>query len=153
MSKELIMFITGIVGTVGFSILFGVRPKHLFFATVGGVIACGCSILSASLGAFAASAIAAFAATLYAELVSRARKAPVVTFLTPSLIVLVPGGSLYYTVANIISKNYSAANEYGLTTLDTCLGIAAGILAASLCVTAVLTVVKRSKDKKASKTN
>ena len=150
MREELIMFITGIVGTVGFSILFGVRPKHLLFATVGGVIACGCSILSSPLGAFVSSTIAAFCATLYAEIMSRVRKAPVVTFLTPSLIVLVPGGALYYTVANVISKNYSDAGKYGLTTLDTCLGIAAGILVASLCFTIFLNIKKKLKNKKAA---
>ena len=147
MREELIMFITGIVGTVGFSILFGVRPKHLLFAIIGGMVACACSVLSMPLGAFVSSTIAAFCATLYAEIMSRVRKAPVVTFLTPSLIVLVPGGALYYTVAHIISKDYPSALEYGLTTLDTCLGIAAGILVASLCVTAILTVIARRKKK------
>jgi len=150
MREELIMFITGIVGTIGFSILFGVRPKHLLFATIGGMIACGCSLLSAPLGAFVSSTIAAFCATLYSEIMSRARKAPVVTFLTPSLIVLVPGGALYYTVANIISKNYTDASEYGLKTLDTCLGIAAGILVASLCFTIFLNIKKKLKNKKAA---
>lgn len=147
MREELIMFITGIVGTVGFSILFGVRPKHLLFAVIGGMIACACSVLSLSLGAFVSSAIAAFCATLYAEIMSRVRKAPVVSFLTPSLIVLVPGGSLYYTVAHIISKDYTSALEYGLTTIETCLGITAGILVASLCVTAVLTAIRKRKKK------
>lgn len=151
MSKELIMFITGIIGTVGFSILFGVKPRHLPFAIIGGVIACASSILALPLGAFLSSSIAAFAATLYAEVVSRIRKAPVVTFLTPSLIVLVPGGALYYTVANIISKNYTAAGEYGLTTLDTCLGIAAGILVASLCVSIFFNIKNKRKNKTAAK--
>lgn len=151
MNKELIMFITGIVGTVGFSILFGVRAKHLFFAIIGGVIACASSILALSLGAFASSAIAAFAATLYSEVISRVRKAPVVSFLTPSLIVLVPGGALYYTVANIISKNYTVAVEYGLTTLDTCLGIAAGILVASLCVNMFFSIKNKHKNKTTAK--
>lgn len=145
---QLVIFISGIIGTVGFSIIFGVKAKHLVFAVLGGTIACGLYVLTGSLGAFVSSTIASFIATLYSEIIARIRKAPTVTFLTPSVIPLVPGGSLYYTVANILSKDYEAAQTYGLTTLDTCLGIAAGVLVASLFVSIFFNVRKTLKSKK-----
>lgn len=151
MKEQIVMLIAGIFGTVGFSILFGVRAKHLPFAALGGIIACAVYILTASLGVFISSTISAFVATLYGEIMARMRRAPVVTFLTPSIIVLVPGGALYYTVSNILSKNYVAASEYGLDTLDACLGIAAGIIVASLISNVIVGLIKKSKLKKENK--
>lgn len=148
--SDIVVFIAGIVGTIGFSVLFGVKPRHLVFAVIGGAIACGLYLLTDQLGAFVSSTIAAFVVTLYCELIARVRKAPTVTFLTPSLIPLVPGGALYYTVSNILSKDYDAAQTYGLTTLDTCLGIAAGILVASLFVSLFLNIKKAIKNKKSA---
>jgi len=148
---DLIILLTGLAGTVGFSVLFGVKVKHLFFAALGGLIAGFVAIIAKDAGTFVSNAAAAFAATLYCEVASRLRKAPVVTFLTPSIVVLVPGGALYYTVSNIILKDYSKALDYGLSTVDACLGISAGILVASLVFTVILNVRKKAKDNKAAR--
>ena len=140
---DIIILITGLAGTIGFSILFGVKAKHLFFAALGGLIAGFVAVILKETGTFVSTTAAAFAATLYCEIAARMRKAPVVTFLTPSIIVLVPGGALYYTVSNLILKEYAQALEYGLSTVDACLGIAAGILVASLVVTVYFNLRKR----------
>ena len=134
-TDDIIILITGLVGTIGFSVLFGVKAKHLFFAALGGLIAGFVAVVLKETGTFISSTVAAFAATLYCEITARIKKAPVVTFLTPSIVVLVPGGALYYTVSNLILKDYSKTLSYGLSTIDACLGIAAGILVASLVVT------------------
>ena len=95
--------------------------------------------------------VGAFAATIYSELIARVQRAPIVTFVTPSIIVLVPGGSLYYTMANILNKDYDTAYLYGLKTLDSCLGIAAGILVASLIMNIILNMIKNAKRKREDK--
>ncbi len=142
--KELaIMIASGAVGTLAFAVIFSVKPKHLIFATLGGIIACILYFFTKNIGLFAANAISSFAVTMYSELISRLRKAPVVTFLTPAVITLVPGGSLYRCVASMIAKNYKEAGGYALDTLNVCLGIAAGIMVASLCVSCFFLIKKK----------
>ena len=134
MKEFLVPLLSALFGTLGFAILFGVRPRHLVYTALCGGVTWVIYLLCAPVGSFFANTIAAFCMTMYCEGAARLRKAPVVTFLTPAIVVLVPGGSLYYTIANILSNNYAAAGDYGLKTLDACLGISAGILLASLCV-------------------
>lgn len=138
MEEIIIQLISGVIGTVAFAVLFGVNPKNLSLAGIGAAVTCGVYILTASLGVFLANMIASVAMTLYSEITARVRKAPVITFLTPAAIVLVPGSSLYYTVANLISENNALAYEYGIKTAHTCLGIAAGILGTSLIVNIIV---------------
>ena len=151
MPRDLIIVLSGIVGTIGFSILFGVKKRNLLFAILGGFVAGVVYVLTQTAGTFAASAAASFAATMYCEIIARVRKAPVVTFLTPSIVVLVPGSALYYTVANLIAKKYDDMWTYGFLTIDACLGISAGILVASLVFTVFLNVRKKIAAHKAAR--
>ena len=148
MHSDFVMVLAAIAGTVGFSIIFSVKPQRLFFATLGGVIACIGYLATDVYGVFISNMVGAFAATIYSELIARVQRAPIVTFVTPSIIVLVPGGSLYYTMANILNKDYDTAYLYGLKTLDSCLGIAAGILVASLIMNIILNMIKNAKRKR-----
>ena len=82
--------------------------------------------------AFLANCAAAFAVTLYAEIFARRLRAPAVVFLTPSLLVLVPGKGLYETVQYLILGNYEASFAALRATLLACIGIAVGILCATV---------------------
>ena len=53
------------------------------------------------------------------------------------MIPLVPGGSLYYTMSNLIARNAEQAAVYGANTLRVALGIAAGMILASVTVDAL----------------
>lgn len=148
MKEIIVMIITGVVSTAAFALLFSVNPKRLAWSCIGGLIGCIIYAFTKDISAFVSSALAAFAITVYSEIVARSVKAPVVTFLTPGIIPLVPGGALYYTISNIIFKNPEKAAEYGLVALDTCLGIAAGILVASLIVNIITIIVRKNRKKK-----
>ena len=69
-----------------------------------------------------------------AEMFARLSKAPSTIFLLPGCIALVPGGTLYYTMNSLLSKNYSEAFHYFLTTLTVGIAIGGGIIAASLVI-------------------
>ena len=45
----------------------------------------------------------------------------------PAILPLVPGGSLYYTMENVVHGRLEAARSYGQQTLIVALAIAAGI--------------------------
>lgn len=83
------------------------------------------------LGDFLTHLLAVLFATLFCEIAARLGRAPAINFLTPTIIPLVPGGLLYYTVHFYIVGEHTAAIAYGNRTLAVCFGIAAGILLGS----------------------
>ena len=59
-------------------------------------------------------------------------KAPATVFLIPSIIPLVPGGRLYYTMRAIVDGDADSAKIYAMETIVIALGIAVGIVVISL---------------------
>ncbi len=88
-------------------------------------------------------------ATLFAasvsEVLARVVKAPSTIFLVPAIIVLVPGGSLYYTVSYLVNSEYALASDYGMRALLSLLGIGVGI-----SVVSVLCQISRPQKGKAA---
>lgn len=126
----IIQLLTAFLGSVGFSLLFGMRGKHLVPASFGGVLVWGIYlVLSAVIhdDGFMASLVAAAAAVIYAEVLAHLRRCPATLFVIPAILPLVPGSGLYYTMANAVSGNLDAAKLYGSKTLESALAIAAGI--------------------------
>jgi len=148
---EITMLIAAALGTLGFSLIYQVNVKHLPAATLGGVISCGVYIIFNALGTgpFVSNFVAMLVAAIVSEIFARLFRAPTAIFLLPCVIPLVPGGGLYYTMSNLISENYSRAADYGKSTLLTALGIAAGMIAASVIWSFV--VHYSSKNKKDAK--
>ena len=118
------------LGSLGFSMVFGMRKKHLLIASVGGVLTYVIYLAMSSLfqnDIFMPCLIASAAAVLYAELLARLRKCPATIFVIPAILPLIPGSSLYYTMANAVRGNIAETKAYGSKTLVTALAIAAGI--------------------------
>lgn len=129
-----VQLITSLFGSAAFAVLFRIRLKHLPVAMIGGGIAyfiyyvinyCFSSVFAA---AFIASAVSA----IYAEACARFQEAPTIIFVLPCAIPIVPGGSLYRTMFNLISQNTELAAQYLLETLKITIGIAGGLAAVSL---------------------
>lgn len=126
----LIQLITAFTGSLGFSLLFGMRKKHLFAASCGGVFVWGLySVLSLLIhdGGFMACLIASAAGVLYAELLAHQKKCPATIFVIPAIVPLVPGSNLYYAMAYAVGGNIADAKYYASVTLEISLAIAAGI--------------------------
>lgn len=131
MSLELIQILTGMAGTLGFSVLFNVRGAKLFWATLGGGLSWGVYLIlapwfpSEMLRYFLAAALVA----VYAEILARVLKTPTATFLIPSMIPCIPGGSLYETMRYALNRQWSACLSQAVYTLSLALGLALGIIA------------------------
>ena len=123
-----------VLGTVGFAILFNVRPRHLLIAGIGGLatfaVYYSCAFFGVSLFV-CAFASAAFAA-LFSEIFARIKKAPTAIFLIPAGIPIVPGGDLYYTMRFLLEGQYNDATGYLLSACKIGIGIAGGIVAVSV---------------------
>ncbi|MBQ9977864.1 MAG: threonine/serine exporter family protein [Clostridia bacterium] len=138
--NHLITFIGAVIGTLGFSLMFKISRKQLPWAILGGAVTFVFYLLFLNFGCFVANMMAGVAMMGYCEIVARIRKAPVTVFLSAALVVLVPGGALYYTIYNVLSKNTDMVINYGATTAITCLGIIAGISIATVIINAIFLI-------------
>lgn len=134
MKEILIRLVTALLGTVGFSILFYIRPRRLVLASIGGVLACGIYLLLNRWigGEFLPNMIATFIGTVFSEICARRTRVPVSVYITPCMIPLVPGYALYSTMSCLVRADYSGCAAYALTALSAALGIAGGIVAGSV---------------------
>ncbi len=144
-----IKIIAGVISTVGFAIIFRLKPSRLPFAALDGLIACVSYFALTELigGDFWPNAIAAFLTAFASEIFARICKAPATIFLLPGCIALVPGGTLYYAMSNLLSQNYIDAGKYLLTTVEVGVAIGAGIIIASLLRIVVFKLTKKRKTK------
>ncbi len=151
MDEILIKIIAGTISTLGFAILFRLKPSHWPFAVLDGLFACVCYFAFTELfgGNFLPNLLAAFVASIFADLFARVCKAPSTVFILPGCIALVPGGTLYYAMSNLLSENREVAVEYFLITLTVGIGIGGGIIAASLLRVTIQAISRKIKRKKA----
>ena len=151
MEAIVIKIIAGTIATLGFAILFRLKPSHWPFAVIDGLFACVCFFAFKELfgGHFLPNLLAAFVASLFADVFARICKAPSTVFILPGCIALVPGEPLYYAMNNLLSENRAVALEYFLTTLTIGIAIGGGIIAASLLRVAILAISRKIKRKKA----
>ena len=129
LKTAVIQLITALLGSMGFSLLFGMRSRHLLFASLGGVLTWGVYLAVGALlreGFLPCIAAAGFA-VVYAEALAHLRKTPATIFVVPAIIPLVPGSSLYYAMASAVRGNLPDARHYGSQTMQAALAIAAGI--------------------------
>ena len=125
----LIQLLTAFLGSLGFSLLFGLRKRHLFAASLGGLLVWGLYLLAERclLSIFLANLLASAFAVLYAEILARRLRCPATLFVLPGIVPLVPGGSLYYAMSYAVRREMEDASMYGTATLSKALAIAAGI--------------------------
>ncbi len=130
MTTEIIQIITGFVGSLCFGILFNLKGKRLLAGALGGLLSWGMFIIfsqfiaSEPLSYFFVSALVA----VYAEIVSKLIKTPTTPIITTALIPLIPGGSLYYTVASAFDSSFGVFSEKAFYTLKLAAALALGMI-------------------------
>ena len=147
--NEIFQIIAAFIGSFGFAILYNIRGKKLAFAALGGFLSwslfllLGLFIESETIGYLIVSAIVTF----YSEIMARALKTPTTTFITTALIPLIPGGSLYYTIANAFEGNIESFLKNGVITLKLAIALALGVVV----ITALVNLINRQGRLKAKK--
>ena len=131
----LIQIVTSFFGSLGFGILFNLRGKKLFFAAFGGFLAwsaflfLGLWIESEVFRYFAVSSLI----SVYSEILARRCKTPTTTFSILSLIPLIPGGALYYTMTYALQGS-DAFLPKAVYTLELSAALSIGLLLVSASV-------------------
>ena len=128
MQTNIIQLIMAPIGSIGFALLFHLRPRYLLTAAVGGFFCWGIYLLSAHFlnGIFLPTMISAAYCALFSEIVARIHKAPATLFLITALVPLTPGSTLYYTMLHAAQRDWTMAAYFGVRTGQFALGIAAG---------------------------
>ena len=150
MNEAVIKIIAGVIGTLGFTILFNLRIKHIPYAVTCGLIAGVVYFLVFGItdNYFISNISAAFVMGIFAEVFARIAKAPATVFLIPGSILLVPGGSLYYSMSYLISQKFELAGEQLLLTVEVGIAIGGGLIASSLIMYIILHALDFFKERK-----
>lgn len=117
---------------IGFCIIFNIRGKMVFYASLGGAIGWFIFELAAIYGNDLTQYFAATVAlSIYSEIMARVYKVPVTIFLIAALIPLVPGSGIYYTMEHFINGNTQEFLSTFIHTLAIAGSLAFGILLVS----------------------
>ena len=142
---DLMQVLMGGLGSLGFGVLFHIRKRALIIATLGGLMSWAVFLLMEPV--FPSEALryffAAAAVTVYAEVFARVLKTPTTTFLVPSLIPLIPGGSLYYTMNYALNEQWAAFAAKAFYTLELAVALALGMIAVTTLNRIVNVMVKK----------
>lgn len=118
------------VACFGFSLLFCVPGRKLFFCTLGAAMTWGAYLLAyrAHPSIFSATMAAAVFSGLYGQIVARIKKSPATIFSTICILPLLPGSALYYTMYGLVTRNLELSYTKGVELGLICFGIVLGFM-------------------------
>lgn len=134
--NALIQILMGTIGTLGFGILFNIRGKRLAAASLGGAFSWALFLLlqtfipSEPANYFIVSLLTAF----YCQIAAIKIKTPTTVLITTALVPLIPGGSLYYTMAYAFDTDLEKFMGRAIYTLQLASALALGIIVATTII-------------------
>ena len=126
--------LAALVGTIGFSVLFGVSRKLWLQAGICGTLGWLAYLVFfryTPLGVTFSTVAAAMLVTVISRMSSNIFKAPATIFLIPGIFPMVPGGGLFWTSYHIASDQFRLALESGYSSIKITLAIVFGIILVS----------------------
>lgn len=128
--KVIIELIAAAVGTIGFSIIFGI-PRRLYLncAAIGAI---GWLVYRAAGWMDAGLSLSVFAAAVVIVLSSRfaavRRQCPATVFLIAGIFPLVPGAQIYWAAYYLVTNQFDQALSSGFSALKVMIAIVLGIV-------------------------
>lgn len=126
-----------IMASLGFAMVFEIHGRDLLFAAIGGGVIRIFFILLVYLMPtyrIAYMTLAAFIASLYADIVATFEKKPATVFLYPSIIPLIPGDLVLYTFFGVVWLNPDLFKQNGLESILALIGICTGFVLSSTII-------------------
>lgn len=138
--EDIFQIVITFIASMGFALFFNVYRSHILAASLGGVMTWVIYKLGVLIagGAFVPCLVASIFAASYAELLAWRTKAPTPVFFLISVISMIPGRVLFFTMSEAVSLQWESCAQYAVTTLEFAAAIAAGIC----IVTAVVQTYK-----------
>lgn len=119
-----------LLGTVGFSVLFGAPRRYYFACGLTGMVgwAIYLALLHVGAGTTGAALGGALLVAATAQVLAVLRHCPATVFLVCGIIPLVPGGGIFWTAYYIVTNQLGAAAHTGFSALKVAIAIAGGIV-------------------------
>lgn len=151
LEEWIIPILMAAVGSVSFGMFFGIYTRKLVFSALGGALTWSVYLIAIHLGVQEpiCYALAAASGTLFAEILARIVKTPVTVYIITSVIPLVPGGSLYYTMLGLLQGDQATFLAKGSYTLSAAGAMALGMFSATMLFKIIFSVILLSKKKNA----
>lgn len=126
--------VTALLGSVGFAFFLKMKGRQALLAGAGGAATWLIYLLCQQQieGYFIPYFIASLFVAIYAEIMARVNRSPATIFLTAAAVPLIPGGSLYYTMAGLVNREQQLFAQSGENALTMALAIALGIVSIAL---------------------
>lgn len=142
----LVEILAAFAGTLGYGALFNVRGRKLLLAGLGGMAGW---IIYLLLNTFIKNEmicclIVAVITSAYSEMLARILKTPATTFYIATLMPLIPGSALYYSINAAVGGDMPSFIYHISRTVQFAAALSAGIIVAN-------TVARNIKSKKAKK--
>ena len=133
MVENIELIVLSFFASIGFAIVFQVRGKDLLLAGLGGAITRFVYIIFMTFIPYRIlyAGLAAIVAAFFAELVASKKKTPATVFLYPSIIPLIPGDLIYYTMGGLVLSDTATFYKNGIDCILALLGICVGFVVAS----------------------
>lgn len=146
---DLMQIVMGFLGSLGFGVLFHLRGRKLIIASLGGFASWTVFLALAGLipGEAMRYFIAAATVTVYAEVFARILKTPTTTFLVVSLIPLIPGGALYYTMNYALNEQWDRFVAQAFYTVELAFCLAVGIIAVTTLTRMIFALQRRLRNR------
>lgn len=127
-----VQLLAGFVSTIAFAYLFRVPKEQVLRCGIAGGVGWAVYLLTKDhVGEIGGMFIAATTVAVFSEILARQWKQPVVIFLIPGVIPLVPGGKAYLTMLSFLQNEYLEGLELLVSTVFLAGAVAAGIILAS----------------------
>lgn len=131
MTQILTQTLAGFIGTIAFSLLFGVPGRYFLYCGTTGAV--GWIVYACLTGyGISSSTVAILIATLVIALISRILsvklRCPSTVFLTTGIFPLVPGAGIFWTAYYLVVNDTHKAAEYGFAAVKAAVAIVLGII-------------------------
>ncbi len=152
-TELLIMFASAAIGTLGILLLYGVQKRVWVWAMLGSMLCCAFYELTIYLGGnlLLASMVGSGVVAAYSDFMAHFLKVPATVLIIPGIIILVPGGKLYYTMLGIVTSDTEAFYTNGREALLIAAGLALGVIAVTAISRPINAKINEHKIKKQKK--
>lgn len=133
MMAAAVQTLMGVLGSVGFALLFGIYDRKLGWIALGSALGWAVYLACRAAGQSAAAGllVASLGIAILSEVLARFVKTPVLLLLVPMLIPEIPGGDLYYTMRRLLAGDTAGFAVSAKLVLSEACAIALGIILAS----------------------
>lgn len=126
---KMIQILAAGIGSFGFALLFNIRGKDLFWASLAGLLDWAVYIITfvSTKNEYQSYFVAALFLGLYSQIVARRNKAPATIYHAVGFIPLIPGRSLFLTMENSFMLDWNQVLKYGANSINIAIAISGGI--------------------------